>query len=71
MHHPVHTVVLVYLLMVAVLAVLLLLLVAGQTLGGRLWRRASHDKHGHGSRNDEVDEAVAGARRPETGDRSA
>jgi hypothetical protein len=38
-HHPLHTVVLLYLLMVAVPSVLLLLLMAGQTLGGRLRRQ--------------------------------
>lgn len=36
MHHPLHTVVLLYLLMVAVPSALLLILMAGQTLGGRL-----------------------------------
>jgi hypothetical protein len=44
-HHPLHTVVLLYLLMVAVPSVLLLLLMAGQTLGGRPRQRPARGGH--------------------------
>ncbi len=42
MHHPIHSVVLVYLVLVAVLSVLLLLLMAWQALVGRLRRIPAH-----------------------------
>ncbi len=66
MHHPLHTVVLVYLLMVAVPSALLLLLMAGQALIGRLGQRPAHENHARRPSNDEVDEALAEARRAKT-----
>ena len=48
MHHPLHTAVLLYLLMIAVPSGLLLLLMAGQALGDRLRQRPARGNHGHG-----------------------
>ncbi len=47
MHNPLHTGVLLYLLMVAVPSGLLLLLMAGQALGDRLRQRPAPGNHGH------------------------
>ncbi len=71
MHHPLHTVVLVYLLMVAVPSALLLLLIAGQALIGRLGQRPARENHGQRPSNDDIDEACAEARRPNADKRTA
>jgi hypothetical protein len=69
-HHPIHSVVLVYLVLVAVPSVLLLLLMAWQAVVGRLRQIPAHGNPAPSPTDQGTDEALgqAGLRTSTSGD---